>query len=305
MILSGGPDREQAISLQSGAAVDRALREAGHQTKHCQIGPNQLEAIDQWRQWNGHVVFPVLHGPWGEGGSLQAILDEQNIPYVGCRADAAGLCMDKYRTKKALTKYNLITPQFELVTQGQEPTLAPPIVIKPPREGSSIDLSICHDLDQVRQTLSLLSHHPALLVERYIQGMEFTVGVITSNQGDLQALPPIRIIPKRDFYDFQAKYERDDTEYVLDPRKIALPAATLAQLGHWAVRAHQVLGCRHMSRTDFMVDHQLQPWILEINTVPGFTSHSLLPKAAAHAGLPLRDLVDRLVRLAAEHPDPF
>jgi len=301
MVLAGGPDRERPVSLKSGAAVKQALRDAGHQAIQCDINPQDLSALEKWRQWGGDVVFPVLHGPWGEGGPLQRILDEQSIPFVGCRSESANLCMDKYLTKTALTRHSLPTPPFELITHNQKPTLSPPLVIKPQREGSSLDLTICPTEQLAFLAHARLSNYEATLVEKFIAGKELTVGVIASNDDHEQTLPPIWIVPNREYYDYQAKYERNDTKYFLDPRQIELPESVMNHLGDLAVTAHRLLGCRHMSRVDFIVDASNQPWILEVNTVPGFTSHSLLPKAAAYAGLSLQNLVDRLVRLAVCH----
>ncbi len=298
MVLAGGPDRERTVSLQSGIEVVEALRQGGHDVELRDVMPGDLSALGEWARWPGDVIFPVLHGPWGEGGPLQRELEARRIPFVGCTAHAADLCMDKYRTKIELTRHGLPTPPSQLITGTTPLTFNPPLVIKPPREGSSIDLCICHDTDHARAThRKLMLEHTSLLVERYIVGKEVTVGIIGGPSGD-QALPPIRIIPSTGFYDYEAKYTRDDTRYILDPLEIGIPAATLDAVRDLALQAHEVLGCRHMSRVDFMIDQQDQPWILEVNTIPGFTSHSLLPKAAAHAGLPMPNLVDRLVRLA-------
>jgi len=298
MVLLGGPDRERAVSLESGARVARGLREAGHKVLERDIGPEDLSALDQWARWRGDVVFPVLHGPWGEGGPLQRELDQRDIPYVGCKAEAAGLCIDKHRTKLVLVQHGLPTPEFEVVVAGHQPHLAPPVVVKAPFEGSSIDLAVCRTAGQLRDSLERLRKHPVLLVERFIGGKEFAVGVRDSGSG-METLPAIYIVPAGNFFDYASKYNRDDTQYVLDPLEMGLadPAGTVAELSRLALEASGVLGCRHMSRVDFIVDHQGRPWILEVNTIPGFTEHSLLPMAAARVGLPMPVLVDRLARL--------
>ncbi len=170
-------------------------------------------------------------------------------------------------------------------------------------EGSSIDLAICPDQEAVCQGRQRLGHHTALLAERFVAGQEVTVGVVSDVAGD-RALPPIWIVPQVSFYDYQAKYVRDDTRYVLDAEQVGVSAAVSQQLCRLAVDVHRVLGCRHMSRVDFIVDKQERPWILEVNTVPGFTAHSLLPKAASAAGWPLHRLVDHLVRIAGSRSSP-
>jgi D-alanine-D-alanine ligase len=314
MVLAGGPDRERPVSLKSGAAVAAALRQAGHEVLERDILPDNLAALDEFDRWKGQVVFPALHGQWSEGGGLQAILDGRGVHYVGCRAAAARLCMDKLQTKTLLQDRGLPTPRWQVLTSGKHCELTPPLVLKPPCEGSSIDVAICRDALQVGQARARLQiQHEQLLAEAFVAGKEMTVGVLETppgapgipgtpglpGQARLQALPPIQILPATEFYDYQAKYDRDDTRYLLDPAAIGLSTEVYDQLGILAMATHQALGCRHMSRVDIMVDENSQPWVLEVNTIPGFTSHSLLPMAAAHSGLPMPALVDRLVRLAA------
>lgn len=298
MVLAGGPDRERPISLVSGRHVAAALREAGHRTLERDILPGEFGALNDWRRWGGHVVFPVLHGPWGEGGPLQQVLEQQRIPYVGCRSRAARLCMNKHLTKLALVQQGLPTPPFELLTQEQKRSIPAPFVLKATTEGSSIDVVICqtHEEAEVARR-KLVKRHKELLVEAFVPGKELTVGVIDSPAGP-KALPPIRIIPATPFYDYQAKYHRNDTRYVLDPKRIGLPAKTLNQVRDLAVATHRALGCRHMCRVDLIVDDRGESWILEVNTIPGFTDHSLLPKAAAYSGMALPELVNRLVQMA-------
>ena len=295
MVLAGGPDRERPVSLMSGEQVAAALAEAGHEVLQRDIGPDETACLDEFARWGGDVIFPVLHGAWGEGGALQKLLDARELPYVGSTAAAAELCMDKHRTKLVLAKQGLATPEHQLLTANDTLRLPAPLVVKPPCEGSSIDLVICRTDAEAGDALQRLRpRHPRLLVEKFVSGKEITVGVL-SDTGAPRALPPIHIIPATAFYDYQAKYERDDTQYLFD---IALPPATLERIKAMAAQAHAVLGCRHMSRVDFIVDARNEPWILEVNTIPGFTSHSLLPMAARRAGMELPQLVDHLVRLA-------
>lgn len=297
MVLAGGPDREQPVSLISGAQVNQALKQAGHEVLQCDIGPQDLSALDKFMDWQGDVIFPVLHGAWGEGGPLQSVLDQRSLCYVGCRSTAARAAMNKVQTKELMVAHRLPTPAYETLESGRRRTLAPPLVLKPPAEGSSIDIAICRDNRQARLARTRLGRrHAMLLAEAFIDGLELTVGVLEMEKG-IVALPPIQIVAATDFYDFEAKYDRDDTQYLFD---IDLPQDVLDRARELAIRTHYVVGCRHMSRVDFVVDVHNEPWILEINTIPGFTTHSLLPMAAAQAGIPMLDLVDRLVRLAWE-----
>ncbi|MEM7625056.1 MAG: D-alanine--D-alanine ligase [Planctomycetota bacterium] len=302
MVLAGGPDREREVSLQSGKQVAAALREAGHEVIQRDMGPDDLAALDEFALWSaeapeGGAVFPIFHGRWGEGGPAQMILDERGVRYVGCREAAARLCFDKTKTKQVLKDAGLPTPDFELVNAVEKPTLTPPVVVKPNDEGSSIDLEICHTADQLDKAWAGLSpRHDALLVERFVAGRELTVGVIEDpdNRGCVRALPPIQIVPATDFYDYEAKYVRDDTQYRFDFAPHDLDQ-TLRDL---ACDTFTALGCRHLARVDLFLDESDRPWIIEVNTLPGFTSHSLLPMAARKSGLSMPALVDRLVRLA-------
>lgn len=297
MVVTGGPDRERAISLQSAGEVAAALRQAGHEVRQCEVAADNLTALDEFLHWGGHVVFPALHGPWGEGGALQRAIDQRGLPYVGSTAPASACCMDKNRAKLLLAEHRLPSPPYQIITNGQEITLEPPVVLKPPCEGSSIDLLICQDDARVRAArIELQSRHKRLMIEQFVAGKELTVGVLDGPNGN-EALPPIHIIPATSFYDYEAKYERHDTQYLFN---IDLPPKQLDRVVQLALKAHAVLGCRHLSRVDFIVDEANHPWILEVNTIPGFTRHSLVPMAAAHVGITMPALVDRLVRMAAD-----
>lgn len=300
LVLAGGPDREREVSLASGKAVAEALQQAGHDVQQRDISPDDLSALDEFEQWGGQVVFPALHGVWGEGGGAQAILDQRGIAYVGCQADVAKLCMDKYFSKVKLFEGALPTLPFELVQRGEVPSIRPPLVLKARNEGSSIDLEICHTQEQATAALAnLFTRHEELLAERFSGGIELTISVLHPLEGDEPyALPPICIKPTTEYYDYEAKYTRDDTQYLFDRESMGLEARELEGLGVLAVETFNDLGCRHMARVDFIVDENHRPWILEVNTIPGFTSHSLLPMAANHAGMPMPALVDHLVQLA-------
>ncbi len=298
MVLAGGPDREREVSLASGREVAAGLKEAGHQVELRDITPDNLAALDEFADWGGDVVFPALHGPWGEGGRLQRVLDERGFPYVGSAAPAAELAIDKQLSKIVFQNKKLPTPEFEFLRVGEPMTMAPPVVLKPYNEGSSIDVVICHDRETAeRARADLCNKYRSVLVERFVRGRELTVGVLGGVGGvpaKYEALPPIEIVSAATFYDYDAKYDRDDTQYLFD---IDLPEPVLSEIRRLALQAHRVLGCRHLSRVDFLVDEAHRPWCLEVNTIPGFTSHSLLPKAAARAGIAWPALLDRLVRL--------
>ncbi len=291
LVLAGGPDRERDVSLMSGRTVVDALRQAGHRVSEGDLQPDDTAALDAFIESGGDVVFPALHGPWGEGGPAQELLLSKRVPFVGCMPSAAALCMDKAKTKQALSARNAPTPDSELVESAARPTLAPPVVIKPVSDGSSIDLAICPDAATLETRWAKLSRrHKMLLVERFVAGKEVTVGWL-----DGRALPPIWIQPATAFYDYDAKYDRDDTRYAFD---LDEPPEVVQRLAELTERACTALDVRHLARADFILDADHRPWLLEVNTMPGFTSHSLLPMAARHAGIDTPQLCDRLVRMA-------
>ena len=294
LVLMGGPDAERDVSIMSGTQVAEALRQA-----------NQFEIIEkvidkptflELKVLAGgcDVVFPVLHGHWGEGGPLQEELEKLGLPYVGAKPQAARRAMDKLVTKSLLENDRVPTPRSRQLLAGDECDLQPPIVIKPVDDGSSVDLRICRTREQIDKARREL--HPKrgrLMAEQYIQGREITVGILLG-----EALPLIEIIPSTavEFYDYQAKYTRDDTRYLLDPE---LPPDVNRLCTRMAMTAFERLGCRDIARVDLIVD-QRGPWFLEINTMPGFTTHSLVPMAARHIGLHMPQLCARLVDAALD-----
>ena len=295
-LLCGGISAEREVSLDTGTQIAEALRTVGHRVWQSDIAPDNLAALDH-RPCD--LIFPALHGLFGEDGQLQGHLEERGIPFVGSGAAASRLGMDKAAAKSCLLEHGVPTPKWQVVyRQKFKDTWMPaagisyPCVIKPVAEGSSVGCKVCTDLGQARQHLAeTLPTYGAMLVERFVEGFELTVGIL-----DGQTLPVIWIKPATHFYDYQAKYTRNDTQYEFD---IPLPAPVLEEVRRAALATHRVVGCRHLSRVDVMVDRHTQDvFVLEINTMPGFTSHSLVPKAAAHAGIAYTELCDRLAHLA-------
>ncbi len=302
LVLCGGPDRERPVSLKSGAAVAAAIERAGHRVAVGDLSPQDTSALDRFvHDRPGGVVFPALHGKWGEGGGAQRLLEAAGVAYVGCRPDAAALCMDKAATKRVLESRRIPTPLYEVchAAYGTGPKLAPPLVLKPIDDGSSIDLCICHDASQRDAAWAELSpRNPRLIAEHYIAGKELTVGWVDGlgPRAARGVQAPIWIRPAVAFYDYEAKYNRDDTSYAFDLEESPDVVARLLDITRRCVEALHV---RHLARVDIMLDAQGTPWVLEVNTMPGFTDHSLLPKAAAHVGTEMASLCDHLVRLAA------
>lgn len=292
-VLYGGPSSEREISLVSGSAVAEGLRSVGHDVLLVDIRPDDLSALDK----PADVIFPVLHGAWGESGELQEILEQRNLPFVGSGSKASRLGMDKVASKREWERVGLPTSPYLVLTratrnQGWQ-QLGLPVVVKALLSGSSIGVYICKAAAEAQEKIDeILATDEQVLVEKYIKGIELTVGIIEE-----QPLAPIRIATSRAFFDTTAKYQPNQATHHFD---LGVPGAVAEQVREIARRAHATLGCRDLSRVDFMLDEQHRPYLLEINTLPGFTPVSLLPEAARHAGIEFGPLVDRLVRRAYE-----
>jgi D-alanine-D-alanine ligase len=291
-VLYGGPSAEREVSLVSGQAVIDALRSMGHNVFPSDISPDDLSGLDH----PADLIFPVLHGAFGESGELQEILEERNLPFVGSGSKASRLGMNKVETKKEWEKAGLPTPPYRVLRRGQPIPLFPSsCVVKAIDSGSSIDVYVCKapaELPAQAQTAvqSVLERHESVLVEQFIDGVELTVGLLEE-----KPLAPIRIVPKREFFDYEAKYKSSETEHRFDT---GLPASVVEHCRQLAFAANKVVGARDLARIDIMLDADHNPYLLEINTLPGFTPRSLLPEAAKHAGVDFGPLVDRLARRA-------
>lgn len=291
-VLYGGPSAEREVSLVSGKAVIDGLRSMGHEVFASDISPADLSGLDH----PADVIFPVLHGQFGESGELQAILEQRGLPFVGSGAKASRLGMNKVETKRVWECAGLPTPPYRVLRRGDAIPEAPgSCVVKAIDSGSSIDVYVCKapaELPaQAKQAIEkVLSRHEEALVEQFIDGVELTVGLLEE-----KPLAPIRIVPKRDFFDYEAKYKANDTEHRFDT---GLPADVVETCRELARKANEVVGARDLARIDIMLDKAHYPYLLEINTLPGFTPKSLLPEAAKHAGIEFGALVDRLVRRA-------
>lgn len=297
-VLSGGVGVEREVSLQSGAAVFEALRRLGHRAVNCDITPGDLSPLRR----PADFVFIALHGEFGEDGTLQRELDRRGIPYCGSGAEASAVAFDKVAAKRRFVAAGVPTAGYHVLTAAnylsQINDIELPCVVKPVASGSSVGTSIPRDRDALLTAVrDRIEAEGRALVERYIRGPELTVGIL----GDL-ALPVCEIRTRREFYDYQAKYIDDDTEYLFE---LDLPPALLARVQELSLVAHRALGCEVFSRVDWMVDGEtLEPSALEVNTIPGFTSHSLLPKAASRVGIDFDRLVQRIVELSLTRSRP-
>jgi D-alanine-D-alanine ligase len=283
-VLMGGLSAEREVSLRTGQAISQSLKRCGYQV--CDIDAGR-DLPEQLQKAGIEVAFIALHGRYGEDGTVQGLLEMVGIPYTGSGVLASSLAMDKVATKKMLCYHGIATPDFAVMRPGQscqEPSPDFPLVVKPAREGSTIGISIVHNAEQLNAGLEdAFRHDDLVLVEQFVAGAEVTVGVL-----DGRPLPVIQVVPKGGFYDYQSKYTPGQTEYLLPA---PLPEKVYTALQDAAVQVFKAIGCRGAARVDFMVtDTDFS--CLEINTIPGMTETSLLPKAAGAAGMTFDDLVE-------------
>ncbi|MCR4402230.1 MAG: D-alanine--D-alanine ligase [Firmicutes bacterium] len=307
-LVLGGKSAEREISLRTGEQVGVALKRKGHEVISLDLDDGLVPALQREKP---DVVFIALHGRYGEDGCLQGLLEIMGIPYVGSGVLASALAMDKIMSKKLFRLEGLTCPRGIAVTrddmrrtgeyglaQEVQETLGFPVIVKPCREGSTIGLSLVKEPGSLHGALEhAFEYDSDVLVEEYVKGTEITVGVLGNREP--RALPVIEIVSATGLYDYEAKYTKGLSEHIIPAR---IPDDAYAAAQDAAVRAHKAMGCRGMSRADFMVDPGGVPYILEVNTIPGMTETSLLPDAARAAGIDFPELVDMLIELALETP---
>ncbi|MBV8638151.1 MAG: D-alanine--D-alanine ligase [Candidatus Eremiobacteraeota bacterium] len=294
-VAMGGSSAEREISIQTGSGVMRALQSLGYEAQSLDYDRRFIDAV---RDISPDVVFIALHGPGGEDGHIQALLDYLGIPYQGSGVEASALAMDKHMTKKLLAAEGLPTAAWDLfdLSGGTLPLLPGsldlPLVIKPRYEGSSQGVTIVNTHEQwTNSMLSAAKTYSQIMAEEFIDGRELTVPILGE-----EALPVIEIVPTtEDFYSYSAKYEQGGSSHIV-PAKIDEDLA--ARLQMLALSVHRLLGLRDYSRTDFIVSKEGRPQILEVNTLPGLTPTSLLPDSCAAIGISYEALIDRLVGYA-------
>lgn len=291
-VLMGGPSSEREVSFATGRGVAKALRSLGATVTEVDVeGPDFVLPDDV------NLAFVALHGTFGEDGQLQRILDERGIPYTGEGAAGSELAFDKIRSKEAFRQHDVTTPYWQAILPGQQPTIPIPFVIKAPRQGSTVGIHIIRNEKQIEAAVvDARKYDTELLVEKFIPGRELTIGIL----GD-QALPILEIIPKGGFYDFTNKYPflnpsaGGGAEHVC-PAKISTDQTRAIQ--DLALRAHRALGLEVYSRVDVILPETEEPTVLEVNTIPGMTEASLLPEAAAVAGIGYSELCARIIELS-------
>lgn len=291
LVLAGGPDKEREVSLLSAATIAQGLRDAGRFDVHLR----EIGAITapELRALPGDVIFPALHGPWGEGGTIQSILEEDGRPYVGSGPAASRGAIDKVYTKAIAAALGIrVLPTAILRPDDPLLPFPLPVVAKPVFEGSTIGLYVCRTEEEWAEAHDRASASGLVyMVEPFIKGRELTVGAVDLGQG-MRELPVIEIRPADGLYDYEAKYTRNDTRYLIDPE---LPGSVAATIQKQTIALANRMGIRDLCRSDFLLDDQHNAVFLEVNTMPGFTSHSLVPKAGAHMGADVPRLVSAFV----------
>ena len=284
-VLMGGKSAEREVSLKSGAMVLAALRKKGVDAHP--FDPKDKDLQELLRERFGRV-FIALHGRFGEDGTIQGVLEWLGIPYTGSGVLASALAMDKVRTKRLWAAEGLPTPPYAVLDQetdlaGVAKRLGTPLFVKPASEGSSVGMSKVRNAADLEEAYALaVNYDPVVIAEKFIDGPELTVAILGE-----RVLPIIRIETPREFYDYEAKYLADDTRYLIP---CGLAAKKESEIQALCLKAFRALGCRGWGRVDLMLDKRERPYLLEINTSPGMTDHSLVPMAARAVGISYEDL---------------
>ena len=289
LVLMGGWSNEREISLVSGSFVYDSLIKSGVNTVRLDLKKNNLNEIEQI---NPDRVFIILHGKGGEDGEIQKYLDSLNIPYTGSNSESSKLCMNKRTTKEILLSNDILTPNYENISKMRLSSIKEkfqyPFIVKPSAEGSSIGVYIVENDSDLEKAISANENISSdFIAEDYIKGVEYTVGIL----GD-SALPVIKLLPPGKFYDFNAKYESDNMQYICPSQ---LDDSMEDKLKKISLNCFKACGCRGWGRIDIIIDEKGNPWVIELNTVPGMTSHSLVPLAAKQRDIDFENLVLKIL----------
>lgn len=304
-VLMGGKSKEREVSIRSGTAVTEALLRKGYEVIALDVDETVAEKL---RELNPDLAFITLHGKYGEDGSIQGLLEIMGIPYTGSGVACSAICMDKVLTKKLMVYEGIPTAPFTVVTRndftdarqetvaGVVNKLGLPLVIKPADQGSSIGTTIVREASIVESALSeALAMSAEALAEKFIPGVEVTASVL-GNQNP-RVLPLIEIETAKGVYDYEAKYTPGGSAHVIPAR---IPPASAARVEEISRQIYTTFKCLGFSRIDFIIDPSGDPYVLEVNSIPGMTSLSLFPDAAAYSGMSYDELVDTIVKLALE-----
>lgn len=296
-VLMGGLSSEREVSLASGNAILKALRETGYNAAAVDVGKDVAERL---REEAVEIAFNALHGKVGEDGAIQGLLEVLGIPYTGSGILASALGMNKTISKTIFRAYGLHVGPYMIVKADEQDTLETaqseigfPLVVKPSSEGSSVGVSLVHNKEELGAAVALaFSYDREIITEKYIRGMEVQVGIL----GD-RALGAIEIVPRDVFYSYKAKYEKGMSDHFFPAR---IPEGVYERTLDAGLLAHRALSCRGYSRVDFIIDDEGVPYILEVNTLPGMTATSLLPEIANGISISFPMLVEEILRLAIQ-----
>jgi D-alanine--D-alanine ligase len=297
-VLMGGPSAEREVSLNTGKAILMALQEKGYNVVGIDLDPGRF--VEQLTEDGIEVVFNAIHGQYGEDGILQGALELLGVPYTGSGLLSSAMAMDKGISKRIFLSAGIPTPRSRLFTKADKQSdlvaeiaadFTIPVVVKSASQGSSIGVVIVEEAQQLAEAIQqAFKYSDTVLVEEFIKGKEFTVAIWGNNEPE--AFPIIEIVPYSGRYDYHSKYTKGATEYIV-PAKLTDEIAL--QIQKVALQSFSALGCRGIARVDIMTDKENNPYVLEVNTVPGMTATSLVPKAAAAAGITFGDLCERLL----------
>jgi len=300
-VLCGGQSSERAVSLRSGKRIFDSLKKQGFDIIMMDLEDDLIATLKKKKI---DIVYIALHGRWGEDGCVQGMLEVANIPYTGSKVLASALAMNKLAAKRIFDACGIPTPRYiEIDRQSKIRKEAEkirriftfPLVVKPVSEGSSVGISIVKEKDNLEKILEkTVRNHKDIFIEEFIKGREVTVGIIGKDD-DLQTLPILELVPRKEFYDFEAKYTKGMTEFILPAR---LPKPLYLKTQETALSAHKALGCCGVSRVDIIVSEGNIPYVHEVNSIPGMTDQSDLPAEAAHAGISFDQLVVKILESA-------
>ncbi len=286
-VVFGGPSPEAEISRKSAESVIKALKSLGHEVFPVELTPKVASKLSEI---SPNKVFLVLHGSPGEDGTVQGLLEILGIPYTGCNTQTSAICLDKDITKRILKTHGIPVPAGETYFKGENVRpIEFPCVIKPARTGSTVGIGIAKNENEFKEKVKeAFKYDSKILIEEFIEGRELTVGVING-----KALPPVEIVTETGFYDFEAKYKSSKTEYKVPAD---LHPRLEKRIKKLAEQCYKVLECKGAIRVDFRIDKWNSPYVLEINTIPGLTERSLLPKAALAQGISFEQLIEEMLK---------
>lgn len=291
-VLMGGPGSERDVSLATGRGVSKALRSLGVDVVDVDVRDENFRLPK-----DVDLAFLTIHGTFGEDGQLQKILEDRGVPYTGDGVEESRAAFDKILTKEKFRDHNVVTPEWEVIDVGQRPKISVPLVLKPPCQGSTVGVVIVKKENELESAMAEAGKYDRkLLVEKFVSGRELTIGIL----GD-QALPIIEIIPKGGFYDFNTKYPFLNPQAGASAQHVCpanIDSAKTREIQELALQAFRALGLVVYGRVDVILSEAGNPFVLEVNTIPGMTEASLLPEAAAAAGINYVDLCLRIIELS-------